>query len=297
MEPINTSMLNDDGSMRMMPGWTQIERQNDMIGRNMPYTRKATKVVVDDQDANLLWSERSKESKQVMLSISELPSTSDAEPLPLLTTDLMREITPPDGSIRRNLNFRPFPVYRFAEGDDSRVATASPVDQGQKQQYALEICYPLFKVEKIERVERHEIKSTSESSAPTKVKRGDDWDYGPWILNDNQAGMWEAAHPHVNLIRFGDGRWSHPDFYEREYVTSLGSRYSDSLIARRNDLGLFEYDGAQYVWKLSLHCQEIQLYEAHMDRKIRRHWQLEEEQKVHGVGKGNAGGKVEGEIT
>jgi hypothetical protein len=257
MEPLTTSMFNDDGSMRMMPGWAQIERHNDVIGKDMPYGRKETKVTVDSEGANLLWSERSKESKQVMLSINELPSTSDAETLPMLTTDLIREITRPDGSVRRNLNFRPFPVYRFAEGDDLRVATPSPVDQRQKQEFALEIVYPLFKVEKVEKIEKREVNTPSESSAPTKVKRGDDWEYGPWSLNDAQAGMWEAAHPDVSLIRFGDGRWSHPDFYEREYVTSLGTRYSESLIGRRDDLGLFKYDGAHYVWRLSPHCQDI----------------------------------------
>ena len=56
-----------------------------------------------------------------------------------MTTDLVREIPRPDGSIRRNLNFKPFPSYAFEEGNDPRVPTPHLVDQGQKQEYAVEI--------------------------------------------------------------------------------------------------------------------------------------------------------------
>jgi hypothetical protein len=263
----NVSTWNEDGSMRMMPGWTQIERRNEVIRKTMPYARKVTKIVVDDEDTNLLWSERSDTSKQVMISIDELPSTSEAEPLPLLTKHSIREITRADSTTRHNINFKPFPIYNFNIYNDPRATIQHLIDQSLKREYALEILYPLFKVEAVERIEKLQIEH---NPASTKSRKGVDWDYGPWSLNDNAAGIWKASHPGIRLIRFEDGRWSHPDFYERLYVTSLGSRYKESSIKRRNNLGLFSVGGVQYVWKLSPHCQDIQLYEAHMDRKIRR---------------------------
>ena len=244
----NVSMRNEDGSMRMMPGWTQIERHNEIIGRNMPYACKETKVVVDGEDANLLWSEKSDTSKQVMISIDELPSASDAEPLPLFTKDSIREIIETDGTTRRKTDFKPFPIYNVDKTDDPRAKVQHLIDQ--KQEFSLEILYPLFKVEAVKRTEKLQIDNIP---ASTKSRKGVDWDYGSWSLNDNAAGVWEASHPSVRLIWFEDGRWSPPDFYERLYVTSLGFRHKESSIKRRNNLGLFSVGGVQYVWKLSPH--------------------------------------------
>ena len=252
----------------MLPGWTQIERQNEVIGRTMPYARKLTKLTVENEDANLLWSERSEGSKQVLILRSELLSASEPEPIPLLTRDTIRQITRTDGTTHRSVDFKPFAIYSFDEKNDPRAKTQHLIDQSQKREYALEILYPLFKVEWVERIEKLPIKS---ASALTKNKKGRDWDHGPWSLNDNAAGIWQASHPGVQLIRFEDGRWSHPDFYEQLYVTSLGSRFKHSSIERKEDLGLFSVGSVQYVWKLSPHCRDVQLYEAYMDRRIRRY--------------------------
>ena len=234
----------------------------------MPYARKETKVIVDDEDTNLLWSDKSDTSKQVMISIDELSSASEAEPLPLLTKDSIREIKRTDGTARRNTDFKPFPIFIVDKTNDPRAKVQHLIDQNQKQECSLEILYPLFKVEAVKRTEKLQIDNIP---ASTKSRKGVDWDYGPWSLSDNTAGIWQASHPSVRLIRFEDGRWSHPDFYERLYVTSLGSRHKQSSIERRNDLGLFSVGGVQHVWKSSPHFQDIQLYEAHMDRKIRRY--------------------------
>lgn len=92
--------------------------------------------------------------------------------------------------------------------------------------------------------------------------------------------MYEAQNPGIHLIKCEDGRWCHPDYWEREYTTSPGKLHTDSSIAENDRLGLFDYEGSKYVWKLSTHCQGIQLYEAHMDRKIRRYMCRREEEKA-----------------
>lgn len=272
----NESMFNKDGAMRIMPGWTQVERYNEQIGKNMPYARKRIQLSAHHEASNLLWSEKSSTSRQVMLHVDDLPCASDPEPLPLLAPDKMRTVILSDGTTRRNLDFIPFPIYKFHEGEDPRIQIPDTIDDNEKRRYDVQCFYPLFKVDKVQDVVKRRIQKRSS-------RRKEDWDYGPWSLNDRQAGIWQATHPDVKLVQFEDGRWSHADFFQREYVTSLGTRYTDSSLERGRDAGLFEVGGEKYVWKLSQHCQDIQLFEAHMDKQFRSLEQSRASQSAHGA--------------
>ena len=111
-----------------------------------------------------------------------------------------------------------------------------------------------------------------------KRRRGD-WDHGSWNLNDQHAAMWHAQHPFEKLVQRSDGRWVHLGFNEKVYYTELGTRYRKSTIKKRDDLGLFRIDGVAYIWKLSKDCQDIQLYEAHMEKNIRHYHYVELEER------------------
>ena len=265
------SMLDENGKMRMMPGWRKVDRHNEIIGRNMPYACKMTTVFLDPEDTSLLRGERNQNSKQVMLSINELPSQSEPEPLPIQSAADIQQRTRATGEIYSRKEFRPYPFYDVDGFNDTvEGETRKDSKDGQDQGYPLVIFYPLFKVEKVKSTER--IKRSQPSDAATTQRKIDNWDYGPWTMGNAQADMWHAQHPTEKLVRTSDGRWHHPDFYEIQYQTSLGTQYTEATIRRREDLGLFEHQGAEYIYKLSRHCQDVQLYEAHMAKKIRRYY-------------------------
>lgn len=212
----------EDGSMRMMPGWTQVEGYNEQIGRRMPYARKVTNVQIDEQANSWLWSEDTASSKQVILESSVLTARSGIKSLPLGTPDMLRKTVEPDGSVRSRFKFRPFPVYRFL---DVGLTTRTLRSRGKSKWRSgdrVEVLYLLFKVEKIARM-----------------------------------GV-DGTKPSPNQAVKG-----------MHYVTSLGARYSESSLKRWKDVGLFELRGSKHIWRLSHHCQDVQLFEAYMDKKAR----------------------------
>jgi hypothetical protein len=95
------------------------------------------------------------------------------------------------------------------------------------------------------------------------------WRFGRCDFNQDQASIVRAEDPQTQLVKLSNGRYAYPDFVETIYHTTTGSKYRASNIRERKDVGIVETDGDVYIWKLSPDCQEIQVYEAWMDKRIR----------------------------
>ncbi|KAK3706650.1 hypothetical protein LTR37_012659 [Vermiconidia calcicola] len=85
----------------------------------------------------------------------------------------------------------------------------------------------------------------------------------------------------ADLVQLQDGQWAYEVFTDRVYHTSTGSVYTESAVKAELNVGLCQIDGVNHIWKLSEHCQDVQLYEAYMDKKIRRHRCAQSEAAEH----------------
>ena len=154
----DTSTSGGYGSMRLVRGWAEVEQYGERIGRIMPYARRLTTFQVDEQDSNQLRSERSTNSKPVILGTGKLVSSSSSETLPVLSPDMRRTVTRKDGFLRTNWTFQPFPIYKVIESKIQRRTRQMAGEGRCRIGNDLEISYPLFKVEEVKSIEKRPIK-------------------------------------------------------------------------------------------------------------------------------------------
>lgn len=279
VDAIYASMYDDNGEMRIMPGWEKVDRPNDIIGKDMPCVHRSVSIYHDNDDESLLWSVPGEDGKQIMLSIDDLLPPSGFEPLPSQTYEFVGKRTSPNGMVVPCKLFQPYPIYKVHKNSDedklckrAREAASGVQEQGLR----VDVFYPLFKVYEImglERVERQD-------ATTTKKRKVNAWESGNWTRNDKGTADWDSTHPDgPKLIHGPDGYWHHPD-YEIEYWTTLNMPYTESTINARKDLGLFKHDEEEYIWKLNAQAYDVQRYEADMEKKISRHNSSKEEVDV-----------------
>ena len=215
-----------------------------------------------------------------MLTVVDLKQQT--HPLPVQSKTDNQRIRLPNGKPKARPRFRPYPCYDYQVEQSPRSGRKRKlIDDISRDEHTLEIAYPLFKLMGVEKVAFDLIPEEAACAIKTPKHQRDNYYYTHCSFSERNKGMVQSMDLEADLVQLRDGQWAYEVFTERVYHTSIGGVYTETALKEEVNVGLCRIDGVDHIWKLSEHCQDVQLYEAYMDKKIRRHRCAQSEAAEH----------------